>query len=369
MSGNTDYVPGSATATNGLASPLERGEAPHAGGLADMSARRPTPVAFSRGAAAHGNGATLAELHDVRLAIGATPVLKGVSLTLRAGEIYGLLGPNGAGKSTTIAAALGLLKPQAGTVRLFGCDPRAEGPSLRRRVGVLPERSGCYEWMSAERYLSFYGRLYGRALSAGEVASRLATVGLVTRPGQQIGTFSRGMQQRLALARALVADPQLIVLDEPTHGLDPRSRRTVHDILLALAADGAAILLCTHLLDDVERLCAEVGFIVDGRTVHQGRMAQLLAERGRVRQFRLRLDGPPPDNAIAGSAIRRVSGGGDWMVVEVDPACRPEDAWRELMFRGWPIVEIERTQGGLESLYLDLTATVDGTHDVRRRAQ
>lgn len=308
------------------------------------------------------------DLNDVKLTIGSTPILKGVSLSLHAGEICGLLGPNGAGKSTTISVALGLLKPQAGTVRLFGLDPCDAGETLRSRVGVLPEHNGFYDWMSADSYLSFYAQLYGRRLSASEIDRRLTLVGLAPRARQQIGTYSRGMRQRLGLARALIADPELIVLDEPTNGLDPRGRREVHDMLMNLAKEGASILLCTHLLDDVERLCARVGFIVDGRTVAQGQLAKLLAERGQGRQFRIRLDGSLPTNDADNGPTKLISRDGEWAIVDVDPSCKPDDAWRELMFRGWPIVEIERTKGGLEDLYLDLTATPTEPHDLQRRA-
>lgn len=308
------------------------------------------------------------DLDEVKLTIGSTPILKGVSLSLQAGEIYGLLGPNGAGKSTTISTALGLLKPEAGTARLFGQDPCVAGERLRSRVGVLPEHNGFYDWMSADRYLSFYGQLYGRLLSPSEIERRLTLVGLVPRARQQIGTYSRGMRQRLGLARALIADPELIVLDEPTNGLDPRGRRDVHDVLMTLAANGAAILLCTHLLDDVERLCSRIGFIVDGRTVAQGQLSKLLAERGQGRQFRLRLSGSPPAIDVDCRPAKLISREGEWAVVDIDPSRKPEDVWREMMFRGWPIVEIERAKGGLEDLYLDLTAAPTEPHGPQRRA-
>lgn len=308
------------------------------------------------------------DLDDVKVAIGATPILKGVSLNLHAGEIYGLLGPNGAGKSTTISTALGLLKPQAGTVRLFGQDPANGGERLRSRVGVLPEHNGFYDWMSATRYLAFYAQLYGRRSGPIEIERRLELVGLLPHATQPIGTYSRGMRQRLGLARALLSDPQLLVLDEPTNGLDPRGRREVHDVLIALAADGAAILLCTHLLDDVERLCTRIGFIVEGRTVAEGRIAELLADRGHGRQFRIRINGALSVTDTNFGPVRLIGREGEWALVDVDPSCKLHDAWRELMFRGWPIVEIERAKGGLEDLYLDLTAAPAEPRELQRSA-
>jgi ABC-2 type transport system ATP-binding protein len=304
------------------------------------------------------------ELNRVKLSIGAAPILHDVSLRLDAGAIYGLLGPNGAGKSTTLAAALGLLKPSAGTVRLFGQDPAERGETLRARVGVLPERNGFYDWMRADDYLAFYAALYGRTFTVKEAAARLESVGLTPRAGQPIGTFSHGMRQRLGLARALIASPRLVVLDEPTTGLDPRGRRDIHDILLALASCGTAVLLCTHLLDDVERLCSRVGFIVEGRTVAEGGLTELLRERTKGGQFRLRLAGPIPDEDQSCRPVRVIEHDGEWALVDLDPSHQPQDVWRELMFRGWPILEIQRAGGGLEDLYLDLTQEIQ----TRRRA-
>ena len=283
------------------------------------------------------------------------PILHDVRLALGSGEIYGLLGPNGAGKSTTIAATLGLLSPDGGQIRVFGQDPRAAAPALYGRIGVLPEQNGFYDWMSADEYLVFFAALHDRTLEPQEVRDRLAAVGLEPRARQAIGTYSRGMRQRLGLARALIANPQLLILDEPTNGLDPRGRRDIHDLLLGLAQRGVGILLCTHLLDDVDRLCRRVGVIVDGRTVAEGAIAdQIRTENRRVR-FRLRLAGDPPRAPCGHEPVSVVAHEGAWWVVDLDPAIAPEAAWRELLFRGWPIAEIRREGGGLEDLYLGLT--------------
>jgi len=169
------------------------------------------------------------------------------------------------------------------------------------------------------------------------------------------------MRQRLGLARALVADPDLLVLDEPTNGLDPRGRREIHDLLLELSGErGVGILLCTHLLDDVERLCDRVGFIVEGRTVAEGGLGALLEAHERRARFRLRLAGQTPSGGTPPSDVRVVGREGEWTIVDVDPATRPDAAWRELLSRGWPIVEIGRAGGGLEDLYLALTERRSG---------
>lgn len=316
----------------------------------------------------------LLKLEDVKLSLGGRPILKGVSLEIGAGEIYGLLGPNGAGKSTTIAAALGLLKVSAGTVRLFDHDPAAPGGEVvRTHVGVMPEQNGLYEWMTAEDYLTFFAGLYQVAILPNRFVEHLQQVGLEADTGRPISTYSRGMKQRLALARALLNRPQLLVLDEPTNGLDPRGRRDIHDIFLHLATEGTSILLCTHLLDDVERLCTRVGFIDDGRTIAEGRLADLLAKQGEGHRFLLRLSAPPPERInnvplpfhVVENDGDVMSKGDNFVLVDVAPATSPEAAWREAFFLGWPIIEIQHVGGGLEDLYLSLTST---NHELDRSA-
>ncbi|HEX9447946.1 MAG TPA: ABC transporter ATP-binding protein, partial [Dongiaceae bacterium] len=178
-------------------------------------------------------------------------------------------------------------------------------------------------------------------------------VGLQPRIRQSIGTFSRGMRQRLGLARALIGNPDLLILDEPTNGLDPRGRREIHDILLNLAGTGVGILLCTHLLDDVERLCQRVGIIVDGKTVADGALSALIKTSSQLSRYRLRLAGEIPKDPDKTASI--VARDGDWLIVEIDAGIRPDEAWRTLLIRGWPIAEVRRDGNGLEDLYLALT--------------
>ena len=300
---------------------------------------------------------TLLAIKSLRLVLGTTTVLTDVSLTVGDGEIVGLLGPNGAGKTTTMLAAVGLLRPLSGEVRTLGRDPWREGPELRRRIGVLPDPNGFHDWMTAQDYLAFFARLYGAALDDASIARRLEAVGLAPRPRQQIGAFSRGMRQRLGLARALVADPALLVLDEPTNGLDPRGRREMHDLLAGLARQGVGVLLCTHLLDDVERLCTRACFIANGRTVAEGRIEDLPHSHAGHSRFRLELSGPVPDSAPAPLHVRVLCRDRGWAVVDVDPAVQPDAAWRELRFLGWPIDAITREGGGLEEVYLNVVHT------------
>jgi ABC-2 type transport system ATP-binding protein len=297
----------------------------------------------------------LIEIDQLRLSLGGVTILHDVRLSLDRGEIYGLLGPNGAGKSTTIAAALGLLKRDGGRIRVLCHDPGTSPHQLYARIGVLPEQNGFYDWMPAEDYLAFFSGLHGRSMPGNQARQRLAAVGLEPRPRQPIGTYSRGMRQRLGLARALVCEPALLILDEPTNGLDPRGRREIHDVLLELAGRGVGVLLCTHLLDDVDRLCGRIGIIAEGRTVAEGAIADLLRSEDRLARFRLRLAGEPPAANETSQEVRLVAREGDWRIIDLDPAIPPQSAWRELLQGGWPIAEIRRDGGGLDDLYLSLT--------------
>jgi ABC-2 type transport system ATP-binding protein len=302
------------------------------------------------------------DVRSIAVELGGTPILRDVTFRLGRGEVMGLLGPNGAGKTTTIAAVLGLIPPSGGAIRVFGLDPFRHGPRVRSQLGALPERGGFYGWMTASAYLTFFARLYGIEFAPEEVEQRLNQVGLQPRQGQRIETFSHGMRQRLALARALLGDPELLVLDEPTSGLDPRGRREVHDLLLGLAQSGVGILLCTHLLDDVERLCDGVTIIAQGRTIESERTVDLprspaSSEPGKAVRYRLRVAEPgelsPLPNGVSLLECR-----GQEYTVEL-AGTTPEAAWRELMLTGWRLREIERLDdcgSALEGLYLRLTA-------------
>jgi ABC-2 type transport system ATP-binding protein len=168
-------------------------------------------------------------------------------------------------------------------------DPWSKRSQVHRLIGVLPEQMGFYDWMNAAQYLHWFAALYGHTLSRTEADRRIAAVGLDGSDRRPIAAYSRGMRQRLGLARALVNDPRVLILDEPTNGLDPRGRRDIHDILLRLSRDqGAGILLCTHLLDDVERLCTRIGIIHLGRTVAEGKLGELVSREQSLEAFYLK---------------------------------------------------------------------------------
>ena len=297
----------------------------------------------------------LIEIHNLKLNLGTRAVLRDLNLTLQKGQIYGLIGPNGAGKSTTISVVTGLRPPMAGSVRVLGLDPVTDTLGLHRRIGVLAEQAGFYDWMSAGAYLRWVASLYQISLDQSETTRLLSQVGLEGQSQAPIATYSRGMRQRLGLARALINRPELLILDEPTNGLDPRGRREIHDVLLDLSANqGVGILLCTHLLDDVDRLCTRIGIIAQGRTLLEGSIADLLSEQRTAVRYRLRVEpGKPAERLPAEITLRARSG--DWWHVEITSQIEPATAWRKMMDAGMQIDEIHREGGGLEDFYMAVT--------------
>lgn len=208
--------------------------------------------------------------------------VRDLSLCVEPGEVYGLLGPNGSGKSTTLKIVLGLVTATRGRTRVFGMDSRLV--RSRKDVGFLPENPYFYKFLSGRETLRFFGRLCGlrgAALDA-RVDELLDLVGLTEAAGRRVGSYSKGMLQRIGLAQALVQDPGLLVLDEPTAGVDPVGSREIRDLILALKARGKTVLLCSHLLSQVQEICDRVGILARGSLVREGRVEDLLSVRDRT---------------------------------------------------------------------------------------
>jgi ABC-2 type transport system ATP-binding protein len=297
-------------------------------------------------------------IENLHLTIEGKEILKGIGLHLQPGDIYGLLGPNGAGKSATISALLGLRAHGSGSISVLGRDPGNHAVEIRGTVGVMPEHAGFYEWMAAPAYLRWYGRLYGQTQTEGDLKILLKKVGLDSEDRRPIGTYSRGMKQRLAVARALMPHPRLLILDEPTNGLDPKGRREIHNLLLEFVAErNAGVLLCTHLLDDVDRLCNRIGIIDRGHTRLEGCLGELLAEQGAGQRYRIRLESAP-DTSDLPAGVSLMTHEGDWWRVQIksETSGGPSALWEELWRRGWRILEIRSESSSLEELYLNITA-------------
>jgi ABC-2 type transport system ATP-binding protein len=209
---------------------------------------------------------------------GGTVALAGVDLEVQPGELVGLLGPNGAGKSTLVKIACGLVRPSGGQAQVAG--EQAGSPAARATIGYLAELFRFPEWLRADELLTLHQRLAGSDGGADERGELLDLVELADATGTRVGAMSKGMQQRLGIAQALVGRPRLLMLDEPTSALDPVGRRIVRDLLLELKRRGVAVLLNSHLLSEVERVCDRVAILVGGKIVARGSPAELARARG-----------------------------------------------------------------------------------------
>ena len=215
---------------------------------------------------------------------GSVRALDDLSLDVPAGAVFGLLGPNGAGKTTTIRLLLGLIEPTSGSAEVLGYDAATQGQQIRDRVGALLEHTGLYERLSAEDNLDYFASIWNMppAAKRERIRELLTHFGLWDRRADRVGTWSRGMKQKLAIARAIVHRPALIFLDEPTAGLDPAASAALRDDIVSLATEnGTTVFLTTHNLTEAERVCALVGVIREGKLAALGAPAQLRARAGK----------------------------------------------------------------------------------------
>jgi ABC-2 type transport system ATP-binding protein len=268
------------------------------------------------------------EARELRKTYGTSEALKGVSVTVQPGELVGLLGPNGAGKSTLVKIACGLVRATGGSATV--CGAPAGTLEARRATGYLAELFRFPDWATADEVLTLHQALSGSAKGAAERAELLGLVGLPDAAGTRVGTMSKGMQQRLGLAQALVGDPKLLLLDEPTSALDPAGRRTVRSLLEELRRRGVAVLLNSHLLSEVELVCDRVAIIARGEVVAAGTPAEL---------------------STAGGVEIETAGG-----PRVFSAARREDAprlVRELVAAGEEVYGVRVLRSSLEDAYLE----------------
>ncbi|MGQ0622368.1 MAG: ABC transporter ATP-binding protein, partial [Panacagrimonas sp.] len=222
---------------------------------------------------------TVIEVEGLAKSFGKRAAVRGLSLKVRRGEIFGFLGPNGSGKTTSIRMLCGLLTPDAGRGRCLGRDLLTQSRAIRREVGYMTQRFGWYEDLSVRENLAFVARMYEVRELATVVARTIAELGLEARQNQLVGGLSGGWKQRLALAACLMHDPRLLLLDEPTAGVDPRARREFWDQIQRLAATGVTVLVSTHYMDEAER-CTRLGYIAFGEMLAEGTADELRARFG-----------------------------------------------------------------------------------------
>ena len=301
--------------------------------------------------------------HDTMIAtrrltkrFGKVAAVEDLDLEIRAGEVFGLLGPNGAGKTTTIRMLCALIAPSSGEAWVAGYRLGRDDTQLRKTVGILTETPGLYEQLSAERNLSFFAQLYEVDKVDQQVQRYLTMLGLWGRRHEAVGTFSKGMRQKLAIARALLHEPLVLFLDEPTSGLDPEAALVVRDFILELSREGRTIMLCTHNLDEADRLCDRVA-VFKTRLLAQDSPTNLRRKLfGRAVVFHL----AQVDSAFIAalrqkSYVQGVETVDNKVVVKLDdPELRNPELVQELVALGAQIQFVGEKRQSLEDVYLQL---------------
>ncbi len=231
------------------------------------------------------NGETMIRTSGLTKDFGKLRAVDGLSLDVGRGEAYGFLGPNGAGKSTTIRMLTGFLRPSSGTMEIMGKDMLRDPLAVKEKVGIVPDQFGFYPLMNAHEHLDFYGRLYGmeRGRRLARAEEVLGLVGLTERAKSRVGDYSHGMKQRLAIAQALLNEPEILFLDEPTTGLDPQGQYDTRQLIRKLHSEGLTIFVSSHLLHEVEDICTHVGIVKSGRVVAQDSIANLQGQLAKAK--------------------------------------------------------------------------------------
>jgi ABC-2 type transport system ATP-binding protein len=284
-----------------------------------------------------------------------------LTLTVERGEVFGVLGPNGAGKTTMVRLLNGVLSPSAGTCRVLGFDPARQGGEVRRRTGVLTESPALYERMTARENLRFFGIMYGvpEDKLLARAGAMLEAFGLADRADDKVGSFSKGMKQRLALARALLHEPEALFLDEPTAALDPEAARRVTELVMEFSHEaGRTVFLCTHYLPEAQRLCDRVAVLNRGQLVATGTLDELA--RTLWHGTWVDVDCLTPPDASVIDAVRLLPGvtdarlDGTRLTVQVEGDERIPAMVRTLAAQGAQVLRVHPREHSLEDVYFEL---------------
>ncbi len=306
-------------------------------------------------------GGHLAEATGLHKRFGDIQAVDDVSLHIDPGETYGLLGPNGAGKTTTISILAGLLEPDEGEVTVAGTKIRPRSTAGKGAIGLVPQEIAVYPDLSADENLRFFAALYG--MSGAETKSRideiLEVIGLTDRRKDRVSKYSGGMKRRLNIGIGLLHKPQLLVLDEPTVGVDPQSRNAILESVEALSGEGMAVLYTTHYMEEAERLCDRIGIIDSGKVIAEGTTTQLVSTIGEQERLRIEVTGHVEG---ASERVAEIVGAGKvsmderTMVVITDNSSRDlPPVIERLAAHGVQIGSIEVTRPDLEAVFLHLT--------------
>ncbi len=301
------------------------------------------------------------ELKDVKKSYGSVQALNGLNMTVEDGATYGFIGPNGAGKTTAIRLMLGLIRPDSGEILLDNMEAGSNVRRLKKRIGYVQDSMGVYPGLLVSEYMNFFASCYD--LSGIQVKRRiemlLDQVGLSGREEARVDSLSRGMQQKLSIARALIHDPRILIMDEPTDGLDPSSRYEVKQLISDLSNEGKTIIVSSHILSELSELCSHIGILDHGKMLVEGRLTEVLQKVNASSPIILSLEGSisdamrvlRKDKKVASLSIRNqdiwIRYNGD----QQDEAGLLED----LVMEGIPVRGFHREKGNLESLFLQLT--------------
>jgi ABC-2 type transport system ATP-binding protein len=296
------------------------------------------------------------EAHELSKDFDGFRAVHAASFVVQPGEVLALLGPNGAGKTTTVRMLTSILKPTTGWARVAGHDVTTDPAGVRASVGVLTEHHGLYFRMRSEEYLDFFGELYGmdKATRRRRSSELLERFGMADAARKRLGEYSKGMRQKLALIRALLHDPPVLLLDEPTSAMDPQSAKLVRDAISELSSDRRAIILCTHNLPEAEQLAAQIAVIRHGRIIARGSPEQLKQEWLGATVMELRCSAPLNGAlAMMNELVDVIAYGADWVRYRApDPAALNPRVLAQLAAHHVPVLTLSEVPRSLEDVYL-----------------
>ena len=297
------------------------------------------------------------DIQHLRKTYGKKTALVDISFSVKAGTCFGLLGPNGAGKSTTMKILTGIVEPDTGTVFVKGIDAKKNPRVVKQKIGYVPQSITLYEDLSAYDNLMFFGQMYGvKGTTLQErITKVLKQTGLLDRAKDKVKEYSGGMKRRINIAAALLHNPQILILDEPTVGIDPQSRNHIFDMIQALKEEGVTIVYSTHYMEEVETLCDEIAIIDHGQIITQGNLKELKSEYSTKVIYIETSQIEKLDHLLHISKITKKNDG--WIIESENPVTLLQEILKASVEQGFDILALEMVQPTLESVFLSLTGT------------
>ncbi len=298
------------------------------------------------------------ETKDLTKVYDGTSVVDHLNLRVAKNEIFGLLGPNGAGKTTTILMLMGMTEPSSGTVHVAGFNPVREPLKVKRIMGYMPEKVGFYENLTPRENLKFIARLnnIGEAESDKRIEELLKSVGLADSADLKVSKFSRGMKQRLGIADTLIKKPELVILDEPTAGLDPEGINHVVKLIASLPQAGTTVVMCSHRLHEVQKICNSIGIMSKGKMIVQGPLDQVGKKSLAEGRYRIEVETAEPTPELIASikklkAVRNVEAKGNMLIVSTDTDIRAELS-KTIVQLDFPLIQMKIQEFNLDDIYM-----------------